>query len=88
MMADSLEDHYVEVFGDGSYTTPEKWWAAIGGMGVWMPDWNGEGESIEHRMETHVARPKHWANGQLHQDGVCCFDHSVNQAYKKQLCHG
>ena len=56
-MQDFPEDHFVPVYGDGSFTTPEKWWAAIGGMGVWMPDWNREGERDPRRNETNEAAP-------------------------------
>ena len=30
--------HMIPVYGDGSYTTPTKWWAAFGGYGVWVPN--------------------------------------------------
>ena len=29
----------VDIYGDGSYTSPTIWWAALGGFGVWMPEW-------------------------------------------------
>jgi hypothetical protein len=29
----------VETYGDGSLTTPTLWWAALGGYGIWFPDW-------------------------------------------------
>ena len=29
----------LEVYGDGSLTTPKMWWAALGGYGVWFPKW-------------------------------------------------
>ena len=29
------DDYMVDIFGDGSQTTPTKWWAAMGGYGVW-----------------------------------------------------
>ena len=31
----------LDVYGDGSHTTPTKWWAALGGYGVWVPKWPG-----------------------------------------------
>ena len=34
------ESHMVPIYGDGSFTTPTKWWAALGVHGVWIPDWN------------------------------------------------
>ena len=30
-------DYMVDIFGDGSYTSPIVWWAALGGFGVWVP---------------------------------------------------
>ena len=33
------ERYKVEIYGDGSYTTPTIWWAALGGYGIWMPRW-------------------------------------------------
>lgn len=33
------ENYNVEIYGDGSYTTPAVWWAALGGYGVWVPEW-------------------------------------------------
>ena len=33
---------HVNIYGDGSQTDPTYWWAALGGFGVWMPDWNNE----------------------------------------------
>ena len=40
------EDHtLVELhfaYGDGSHTTPNKWWAALGGYCVWRPKWPGQ----------------------------------------------
>ena len=56
-MADHGDDFYVDIFGDGSYTTPDKWWAAIGGTGVWIPAWNKEGDNLEHRNEKDEAAP-------------------------------
>ena len=39
-MKDYDQGHKIHVYGDGSYTTPTKWWAAMGGYGVWIPNWN------------------------------------------------
>ena len=44
-------EHMVPIFGDGSYTTPTKWWAALGGYGVWVPSWNRNAGVIEAREE-------------------------------------
>ena len=49
------DEFMVEVFGDGSNTTPTKWWAAMGGLGVWIKDWNLEGEDRQERKEQHIA---------------------------------
>ena len=49
------ESHMVPIYGDGSFTTPIKWWAALGGHGVWIPDWNRNAETLEARMETNLA---------------------------------
>jgi len=32
---------FYDVFGDGSYTTPRNWIAALGGFGLWIPRWPG-----------------------------------------------
>ena len=37
----------VTVYGDGSLTSPTKWWASLGGMGVWIKDWQHE-KDISH----------------------------------------
>ena len=34
------DNHKVPIYGDGSFTTPTKWWAALGGYGIWIPEWN------------------------------------------------
>ena len=56
-MQDFDEDYLVPVYGDGSYTTPTKAWAALGGCGAWFPDWNKEGEDKPHRRERDLAYP-------------------------------
>ena len=38
-MQDYPVDFKVDIYGDGSYTSPTVWWAALGGFGVWMPEW-------------------------------------------------
>ena len=32
------EGYKVDIFDDGSQTSPIVWWAALGGYGVWVPD--------------------------------------------------
>ena len=27
----------IPIYGDGGYTTPMKWWVALGGYGIWVP---------------------------------------------------
>ena len=44
-------DHYVTTYGDGSFTTPEKGWCALGGIGGWIPAWNQGQEEKPSRME-------------------------------------
>ena len=34
------ESFMVKAYGDGSLTSPTKQWAALGGMGAWIPQWN------------------------------------------------
>ena len=46
------EDYKVDIFGDGSYTSPTVWWAALGGFGIWVPDWN---DGTEHSKERETA---------------------------------
>ena len=29
-------DYKVNIYGDGSYTSPTVWWAALGGFGIWV----------------------------------------------------
>ena len=47
----------VRIYGDGSVTSPTKWWAALGGYGVWMPAWNIHNESNPQRNETTYHGP-------------------------------
>ena len=56
-MQEFPEEYYVPLYGDGSYTTPDKWWAALGGIGIWMPDWNRDGEKNTQREEKNEAAP-------------------------------
>lgn len=43
-MAGYPEHYKVEICGDGSYTAPTIWWAALGGFGIWMPTWASPSE--------------------------------------------
>ena len=29
-------DYKVNIYGDGSFTSPTVWWAALGGFGIWV----------------------------------------------------
>ena len=51
------EQFYAPMFGDGSQTTPQNYWAALGGSGLWVPDWNAAGENEEKRREQNLAIP-------------------------------
>ena len=42
----------MDIYGDGSLTDPTCWWAALGGFGTWMPNWNHEGHHIPIQNET------------------------------------
>ena len=55
------DDVYVSILGDGSYTTPDKWWCALGGAGCWIPNWNSDKQHHAERGEQNLAAP---ANGQ------------------------
>ena len=47
------EDYKVNVYGDGSLTSPTLWWAALGGYGIWVPKWNDDGR--EHSNDREEA---------------------------------
>ena len=51
------EDSKIQVYGDGSLTTPTVWWAALGGYGAWIPDWNIGGQEEPHRYEQDLCGP-------------------------------
>ena len=50
-MEGTPEDFFVKVYGDGSYSTPETWWTALGGIGAVVADWNEPGEDMIHRRK-------------------------------------
>ena len=54
------DDNKIQVYGDGSLTTPTVWWAALGGFGAWIPDWNVTGQEEPHRYEQASVDPL-WA---------------------------
>ena len=54
-MANQPSDVFIEIYGDGSHTTPCTWWASLGGSGLWIPDAElakdlGEGISLMQNM--------------------------------------
>ena len=51
-MQSRSDDFFVEIFGDGSLTDPTCWWAALGGFGTWMPNWNLKGVQDPTQNET------------------------------------
>ena len=32
----------MSIYGDGSFTSPTVWWAALGGFDIWVPKWSVE----------------------------------------------
>jgi len=64
--ADGINEHmngyedqeFIEIYGDGSLKNPRNWWAALGGRGVWIPEWNKPGEKSEQRSEAEYAIPR------------------------------
>ena len=42
------EQEFIDIYGDGSLKNPRNWWAALGGRGVWIPEWNKPGEKHPH----------------------------------------
>ena len=50
-MQGKSDDFYVKVCGDGSYSTPETCWTALGGIGAVVLNWNEPGEYLESRSE-------------------------------------
>lgn len=38
-MKDHPRDYKVNVYGDGSFTSPTVWWVALGGFGIWVLKW-------------------------------------------------
>ena len=51
------DDHMVPAYGDGSQTTPSNWWAALGGYGAWIPNWNLPGQDEPQRTEQDICGP-------------------------------
>ena len=44
--------HKVDIYVDGSLTSPTVWWAALGGFGIWVPGWNKGKENSEDKEST------------------------------------
>ena len=51
------DEYMVPAYGDGSQTTPTNWWAALGGFGAWIPNWNLPGQDEPHRSEIDIYGP-------------------------------
>ena len=49
-------EYKVNIYGDGSFTSPTVWWAALGGFGIWVPKWDTD---HEHRTEATGNRQQH-----------------------------
>ena len=56
-MAGQDSDYMVPVFGDGSHTSPTKWWAAIGGYGLWIPKWGNDTDDDDRYQEKDFCGP-------------------------------
>ena len=50
-------DELIPVYGDGSLESPKRWWAAVGGYGIWVPQWNREGEEDPRGKEQRLCGP-------------------------------
>ena len=61
-MKDHDPNHMVPIYGDGSHTTPTKWWAALGGYGVCVPKRNSNTEIIEAKEEQQLLGRGHRTN--------------------------
>ena len=51
------ETHMIPIYGDGSQTTPTKWWAALGGYGAWIPRGDVKDETKGERATKDVMGP-------------------------------
>ena len=51
------DDQMIQVYGDGSLTTPTNWWVALGGFGARIPNWNLPGQDEPHRIEQDRCGP-------------------------------
>ena len=52
------EDFKVDIYGDGSYTSPTVWWAAFGGFGIWMPKWPSPSQVAQEDIMGPSQQPK------------------------------
>ena len=73
----------VPVYGDGSHTAPTKWWAALGGYGVWVPNWNRSAEGIEARERKNYSGVAIGQTGGLNCTGARCLDPGIINAHAK-----
>ena len=56
-------DHKINIYGDGSLTSPTLWWAALGGYGAWVPKRNDGATSTTNREEASYFGPAIGENG-------------------------
>ena len=55
-------EYKVNIYGDGSYTSPTVWWAALGGFGIWVLKWNASIEQSTAETghnQLHKQQPPH-----------------------------
>ena len=82
------ENYLVNIYGDGSLTNPKCWWAALGGCGAWMPNWNREGEHDPARDEKSSYGGGSRPNGIVHEDRTHGMVEYPSNSDKKQLRNG
>ena len=56
-MTGRADDYYVRIYGDGSLKNPNLWWAALGGFGIWIPDWSSDSDPANDRGEISKYGP-------------------------------
>ena len=56
-MVGRADDYYVRIYGDGSLKNPNLWWAALGDLGIWIPDWSSDLDHTNDRGEVSTYGP-------------------------------
>ena len=82
------EGHTVDIYGDGSYTSPTVWWPALGGFGIWVPDWNKREERSEDRETTSYHGAATGQRGNVHQARANDMGPSVGHTVQKHVRNG